>query len=212
MGQEPGRKSSRTMRSEAASQQAGRPESQRRGGVAGPRGGSGGRFLAVFLVVIVLLVVVCASLYMVKESARRRREEVDWRRKVKKDETSLRAYGCFVKAYSTGLSFVTGRKTDMTDDQLFAPFRGDEKVYNVVYTRNFRDQRGRSTFDQRILDKSRTNIQESGTTVSREAVLMKAGKLSDDTPIMTARRTYAPEPGNTTSEGGEILVIVYAVK
>jgi hypothetical protein len=216
MSQEPGRKSSRTMRSEAASPQAGRPESQRRGdsvrgGVAGPRGGGGGRFLAVFLVVIVLLVAVCATLYVAKTRKEARILKQIQEEQEKTAANRERAYQCFMKAHQAGANFVTSRDPNVTDDQLFGLFRSDDKTYNVVYTRNYKD-RGQSRFVQKMMDPNRKSIQEFGNPFVRDNVQIKTGKLDDDTPIMTARRTYAPDPGNTISEGGEILVIVYAVK
>ena len=217
MSQEPGRKSSRTMRSEAASPQAGRPESQRRGdsvrgGAAGPRGGGGGgRFLAVFLVVIVLLIAVCAALYVSKTRERIRTGIVDDLERREKAESEARAYEYAMKAHVAGANFVTGRDLNVTDDQLFAPFRGDDKVYNVVYTRNYRE-RGQSRFVQKMLDKNRRSIQEAGTGFVRESVQIKKGAAEGTVRVMTARRTYASDPADKVNEGGEILVVVYAVK
>jgi hypothetical protein len=203
------------MRSEAASPQAGRPESQRRGdsvrgGAAGPRGG-GGRFLAVFLVVIVLLVAVCAALYVARTRERIRIDHGDEIDRQAKVESEGRAYEYAMKAHVAGANFVTGRDLNVTDDQLFAPFRGDDKVYNVVYTRNYRE-RGQSRFVQRMLDKNRRSLREAGTGIVRESVQIKKGAAEGADCVMTARRTYASDPADKVNEGGEILVVVYAVK
>jgi hypothetical protein len=151
-------------------------------------------------------------LYVAKARERIRIEREEELERREKAESEARAHEYAMKAHVAGANFVTSRDLSVTDEQLFARFRGDDKVYNVVYTRNYKDVHGRSQFAEKVMDKNRTNIQETGTAFTRDSVQIKKGQLNDGTTIMVARRAYAPEPGNAISEGGEILVVVYAVK
>jgi hypothetical protein len=192
------------------------PASQRRGesvrtsSRSGRSGGGSGKFLAIFLGVIVLMVTVCAVLY-VTQSEKKSKAERGLREKERIRDLNIdRAYQAFLKAHSAGKNYVTGADPNATDDQLFGPFRGDSTIYNVVYTRNFKDK-ARDTFAQKMMDPGRKNIAEGGNTISKgDGVQIKKGKVNGDDPIMTARKNYASDPADKVNQGGEILVIVTA--
>jgi hypothetical protein len=192
------------------------PASQRRGesvrtsSRSGRGGGGSGKFLAIFLGVIVLMVTVCAVLYVTQSSKKSKAEQEKNRLERVREQNIDRVYQAFMKAHSAGKNFVTGADPNATDDQLFGPFRGDSFIYNVVYTRNFKDKT-RDTFAQKMMDPGRKNIAEGGTTITKgDGVQIKKGKVNGEDPIMTARRTYTSDPADKINQGGEILVIVTA--
>jgi len=193
------------------------PASQRRGesvrtsSRSGRSGGGSGKFLAIFLGVIVLMVSVCAVLYVVKNTERSKVERGIREKERIREQNIDRVYQAFLKAHSAGKNFVTGVDPNATDDQLFGPFRGDSTIYNIVYTRNFKDQKTRDTFAQKMMDPSRKNIAEGGITIPKgDGVQIKKGKVNSEDPIMTARKAYTSDPADKVNQGGEILVIVTA--
>ena len=173
-------------------------------------GGGSGKFLAIFLGVIVLMVSVCAVLYVVKNTERSKADRAAREKERIKEQNIDRAYQAFLKAHSAGKNYVTGADPNATDDQLFGPFRGDSNIYNVVYTRNYKDKT-RDTFAQKMMDPGRKNIAEGGNTISKgDNVQIKKGKVNGEDPIMTARKNYPSDPADKVNQGGEILVIVTA--
>ena len=194
------------------------PASQRRGesvrtsSRSGRGGGGSGKFLAIFLGVVVLMVTVCAVLYVVKNTERSKAERATREKDRVREQNIDRVYQAFMKAHSAGKNFVTGGDPNATDDQLFGAFRGDSAVYNVVYTRNFKDKT-RDTFMQKMMDPGRKNIAEGGNTISKgDGVQIKKGKVNGEDPIMTARKNYTSDPADKVNQGGEILVIVTAIR
>jgi hypothetical protein len=193
------------------------PASQRRGesvrtsSRSGRSRGGSGKFLAIFLGVIVLMVTVCAVLYVTQSAKKSKAEQEKNKLERIREQNIDRVYQAFMKAHSAGKNFVTGVDPSATEDQLFGPFRGDSTIYNVVYTRNFKDK-ARDTFAQKMMDPGRKNIAEYGNTTVKEGVQIKKGKVNGEDPIMTARRNYASDPADKVNQGGEILVIVTAVR
>jgi hypothetical protein len=178
---------------------------------SGRSGGGSGKFLAIFLGVIVLMVSVCAVLYVVKNTERSKVERGIREKERIREQNIDRVYQAFMKAHSAGKNFVTGVDPNATDDQLFGAFRGDSTIYNVVYTRNFKDK-ARDTFAQKMMDPGRKNIAEGGITIAKEGVQIKKGKVNGEDLIMTARKAYTSDPADKVNQGGEILVIVTAVR
>jgi hypothetical protein len=191
------------------------PASQRRGesvrtSSRSGRGGGSGKFLAIFLGVIVLMITVCAVLYVKGSSEKSKADEAKKKVERVREQNLDRVYQAFLKAHSVGKNFVTGADPNATEDQLFGPFRGDSNIYNVIYTRNYKDKK-RDTFAQKMLDAGRKNIAESGNTTVKEGVQIKNGRANDE-PIMTARKAYSSDAADQINQGGEILVIVNAQK
>jgi hypothetical protein len=207
----PARGSSRYVEPEQAMPQR-RAESVRTSSRSG-RGGAGGsgKFLAIFLGVIVLMITVCAVLYVTQSAKKTKEEQEKSKRERVRQDNLDRVYSAFMKAHSAGKNYVTGADPAASDDQLFGAFRGDSTVYNVVYTRNYKDKT-RDTFAQKMLDSSRKNIAESANTIVKEGVQIKKGKVNGEDPIMTARKAYPSDPADKINQGGEILVIVTAQK
>jgi hypothetical protein len=197
----------------AAPQQA--PQSQRRDSMRSSRsygsGGGSGKFLAIFLGVIVLLVGICAALYLVKSDETTKMTRKNKQLEDIRQQNIDRAYQAYQRAHSVGLNFVTGRDPMASDDTLFGPFRGDPNIYNVVYTRNYKDK-ARDTFTQKMMDKSRGNIGEAASGIMKDGINIKKGKANGGAdPIMTARKSYPNDPADKVNQGGEIFVIVTAI-
>jgi hypothetical protein len=69
-----------------------------------------------------------------------------------------RARAAMANAEKTGAAFVIGKDTTLTDEKLFGKLKDDPKVWNVVFERTFRDEKGRMKVEQRLLYPARTNI------------------------------------------------------
>lgn len=179
------------------------------------RGGKGGGTeLAIGLGVLTLLIVVCVVLYV-----QRNQEKRDFDNEVRqsnraKEENIDNAMAAFRQAEGVGMAFVTSKNEKATEDELFAPFRSNENVYNVVYNRQFKDKKRAVQTDQHALHKERlTSVGIGGTLATKEGVSINMGKAEGNSiDIVIARKGYLPDKDDKSNNGGEILVIIKAVK
>lgn len=187
----------------AAEQKKGKPKKAGRGG---------GTELAIGLGILGVLVVVCIVLYFNKKQ-----EFADFEAEKKaanraKEENIDRAIAAFRKAEAAGTAFVTSKNDKATDDELFGSVRGDDTIFNVIYNRQFKDKKRNTQTEQKALHKELlNNVGQGGTLASKEGVEILKGKAGE-TEIVIARKSYMPEKDDKSNLGGEIMVIVKAVK
>jgi len=82
----------------------------------------------------------------------------------------------------------------------------------VIYNRQFKDKKRNTQTEQKALHKELlNNVGQGGTLASKEGVEILKGKAGE-TEIVIARKSYMPEKDDKSNLGGEIMVIVKAVK
>lgn len=195
-----------------------------RGGVGGDpkdkkakapkRSRGGGTELAIGLGVLTLLIVVCVVLYVQRNQEKRDFDAETKATNRAKEENIDNAMAAFRQAEAVGMAFVTSKNEKATEDELFAPFRSSSNVYNVVYNRQYKDKKRAVQTDQHALHKERlTSVGIGGTLAMKEGVAINLGKAEGNSiDIVIARKSYSPDKDDKSNNGGEILVIINAVK
>jgi len=165
------------------------------------------------LAIIVILGIVCGFLYVKKSRDQRAEKQRKAEATRAEEESNDRAFMAFMKAESAGHDFATGKVREISDDVLFGPFRGDDKIYNVIYVWSFK-KKNQTHHDQKAMfdDNEHLNIQQFAKSKMREGVSITHGLTGNDEPIMIARKFYQPPADDKSNLGGEIMVIVKAVK
>ncbi|MCZ7649307.1 MAG: hypothetical protein M5U26_29295 [Planctomycetota bacterium] len=184
-----------------------KPKGRKRGG------GGGGTELAICLGILVVLLVTCGVMWSYRNNERSEFERETRAKKAAQEANEDKAYQAFNRALSVGASFIKGENANMTDDELFASFRSDPDVYNVIFNRMYKDKRNKDQTDQRTMDKSRLRIKQFGGGSIKDGISISRGKAENDTmDIMIATKRVNAEEGNKANLGGDILIMVKAVK
>jgi hypothetical protein len=125
--------------------------------------------------------------------------------------TNMQAgFRALLRAESVGSQYVVGKEADITPDKLFGPFRSDDKVYNVIYDRNFKGERQpgseqKAMFPERLkLGRMEQHCREDG------GAKCCYGFVDGTTPVVVATKPYKSAEGDTANLGGLITVIVKA--
>jgi hypothetical protein len=161
--------------------------------------------------VLVGLLVACGVLYAMR-SSEKTKIDIAKRHLQEIEETNIeRATRAFRAAQSAGQAYVLGKATGVTDEDLFGPLRSDKHVYNVIYIRNWRDQRNRPQSEQKEMHKDRLTFKLSPNEENKDGVTLREGEAASE-HVMMASRFYYPEKDDRASMGGEIKVIVQALR
>jgi len=141
------------------------------------------------------------------------------------NENMQRGFASCLRAEKAGLSFITTGQAS-SDDTLFGPFRNDDRIYNILYDRNYTDGRVAVITTQKVMHPERTQIERMdginsqdggvrccyGFAANKTMPLVVASKL-----IKVGEAAAKPKDGETkfkegeiTNLGGTITVIVKA--
>jgi hypothetical protein len=170
--------------------------------------------LIIAIGVLTILLVVCGVLYSMRSSERRKAEDEKRQRDELERKNVDLAYQTLLRAESAGAAYVTGKMPEMKDEGLFAPFRSDDRIYNVRYSRRYRDRRGGTRPEQKDLFPERLQFQKSTRVIATKdngAVTIMGGMV-DNAPILMASKSYSSDKDDKVNLGGEIMVIVKAYK
>lgn len=197
--------------SQRTSQRGGSEASARRRAAAGA--GVGSKPLVVAGVVIGVLLLTVLFLYSIRSNEKQQVLSAEKKLKETREKNEDTAFQAAQKAVLAGTSYVSGRDEKIADEQLFSPFRGDENIYNVIFTRQYKDKKMQSKFDQKIMNKEVVSIKTFTATVSREGIQMNRGVTADDTqPLMVAKKIIPSDPSDKINMGGDITVVTKALK
>ncbi|GMV81963.1 MAG: hypothetical protein AMXMBFR7_31470 [Planctomycetota bacterium] len=175
--------------------------------------GGGGMELVILLAVLGLLLVVCGVLYSMKSSEQENYQREVRAEKAAKEKNDELAYAAFQKALSAGAGFVKGESEKATNDELFASFRSDPTIYNVIFNRQYKDKRNKDQYDQRSMYPERLRVEQYSGGSVKDGVSITRGMAENKTlPIMIAKKMLNGPEGDKANLGGEILVMVRAVK
>lgn len=185
--------------------------SGRSGGVGGKKKARGGPELMIAAGIIVVLGVTAAGLYVMRKN-----EHADVIRKleeavrVEKENFAL-AFDMFSKADAAGRLFVMG-KEEADEGKLLASFRGDEKIYNVIYERSLKEKRGANKTEQKALHSDRLLFHTMSNPFKEDQDVKMNYGLADGkaTPIVIAKKFIKSAEGDQANLGGTITVVVRA--
>jgi hypothetical protein len=171
-----------------------------------------GKELMVSFGVIGLMAVAALVVYIVV--SRSNREKTRWQEEQAKIlESNMKlGFDSYQRAENAGLLFVMGKDEKAADDKLFGPFRGDDKIYNVLYDRIYKDRRNKPMTEQKAMFADRrTGVGSIEKFKEENGVRVNYGFAENKTiPIVIARKMIKQTPGDNANLGGEITVIVKA--
>jgi hypothetical protein len=123
------------------------------------------------------------------------------------------AFDQFSKADAAGRLYVMG-KEEADESKLLASFRGDEKIYNVIYERSLKEKRGANTTEQKALFPDRLLFHTMSTPFKEDQEVKMNYGLADGkaTPIVIAKKFVKAAEGDQANLGGTITVVVRAEK
>ncbi|HYG76314.1 MAG TPA: hypothetical protein VEK08_15015 [Planctomycetota bacterium] len=170
--------------------------------------------------VIALLGIVAAVIYVNKskkindvESGKREQQELF-------DNNMKLGFDYYMKAENSGLPYVLGREKDdiINDEQklasrLFSQFQGDDKVYNVLFERRYKDKKAKEKTDQKFMfpDKNRIERVDRGTEMNKVRVTYGFAE-NKSIPLVWAEKIIPSEQGDQANLGGKITVLVKATE
>jgi hypothetical protein len=201
-----------TRRDDAASGQSGKKYK--------PKRGYGKELMYIFGFVAVLGVV-ALLLYVQKKGQQRERDaEIEKRQSIYEANMKL-GYDMYEKAKLAGFKYVTGQEDPdiMADDaklrqKLFSAFEKDDKIYNVVFDRRYKDKKTKEKIDNKYLypDKTRIETIQAHSKKERDVALsygMADGRAQD---VVIASENLQAKKDDPVNLGGSITVIVKATR
>lgn len=123
------------------------------------------------------------------------------------------------KAVDLGTLFSVGKETIDPKDpsKLFAPFKGNSKIYNVIYNRDYKDKKQTEKHDMFALvdDPDHRALKELNKTgiPDEKDLIVKYGLASDKDkliPVVLATKIIHPAKEDLVNTGGKIMVVVLA--
>jgi hypothetical protein len=191
--------------------------STRRGGIEGAssarrRAQGVGKELMICFGVIGVLAVAAVVIFFI-QNARNSKIKDQIRIQNELFEKNMRlGFDSYKRAENAGLLFVMkGEAT--TDDKLFGPFKSDEKIYNILYDRMYKDKKNKDQREQKAMFKDRLKIEtmERAKGAEENGVSVGYGFAEERaTPLVIAKKFIKPAPGDNANLGGTITVIAKA--
>lgn len=172
-------------------------------------------FIAVGIIAVLAVVVI--AVYFRVSSTNRKIAAEKLRKQRKWDANKELVLKMFRKVEPVGKPYVLG-KTDpkISHDKLFAAFRGDDRFYNIVFARNYKNKHNKPKKDYRKLNPEITSVGiRKDKSEQIHGIVISMGYASNDKTqeIVTAQKEYPPEdPKSKVNLGGHVMVIVKAVK
>jgi hypothetical protein len=170
----------------------------------------GGKELMIAGGVIGFLAIAALIMYSKRSSEETARLKTQAEQDVIFNNNMQAGFRALLRAENVGSQYVVGKENDVTPDKLFGPFKSDDKVYNVIYDRNFKGERQPGS-EQKAMFSEKLKIGRMEQH-NREDGGAKCcyGFVDGTTPVVVATKPYKPPDGETTSLGGLITVIVKA--
>ena len=187
---------------------SGRGGDDRRKSVRPPKTGVPKEFIAA-AVIIAILGIGTAVVYSVQTGKKNSIESKIRRQNETHDHNVKLTFDTFQNAFNAGYKWIQGSAKDLKDDDLFGPMKSDV-VYNVIYTRNFKDKKGKDQTEEKVMYPGRTKVKKFKQSDRKDNVDMTRGQTDDDakTDIYVANKIIPAEAGDNVNQGGSILVIV----
>jgi len=190
-------------------------ESGRPAGVnIGRRAAYVGKPLLLCFAILGVMAVTAGVLYVIRSRQTRDIKRIQTEEQEIFERNMALGFDKYRTARNAGLLFVMGKdkaEGQALEDKLFGPFRNDDKVYNVIYDRNFKDRRNLQQTEQKAMfrDRLRVDSIEHGKEDSGVRVIYGFAENKTVT-IVISREPIKAETGDNANLGGMITVIAKA--
>jgi hypothetical protein len=114
-------------------------------------------------------------------------------------------------AETAGFNFLsTGEKTE--DAQLFGPFKNDDRIYNVVYERNYKGERQPFLSEQKAMYPGRLWLLQMHELSGQDAGVTCCYGFAENkaVPVVVAKKVVRSKEGDEVNLGGMVTVMVKA--
>jgi hypothetical protein len=134
----------------------------------------------------------------------------DERERIFNDNMKL-GFDTYQKAETAGLLWVMGKDDKATDDKLFGLFKNDDKIYNIVYDRNYKDKKNASKMEQKAMVSDRLRIDKVERGKEDNGIRVSYGLADNRTRcIVIASKPIKAQEGDSANLGGMITIIANA--
>ncbi len=174
-------------------------------------GGGGGTEMMICLGVLGVLVIAVGVFWKIKKDEQAAYAQSIREKRRAREANLNRAYKAFINAERIGKPFVIGNATDAKPEDLLSSLKGDDKIYNVIFDRNYKNKKNKAETQQIAMDSSRMRVTRYGKSEIKTGITMTYAKANNETlPVFLAEKTYKAEEGDKVNQGGRITVIVLA--
>ena len=201
------RASARTTRRDAA---AGIVKPKKVRGVGGP--------LMMCFGILGFMGLVAGILFVTKSSEKKKVEALKTAEEEKYENNIKLGFEYYQKAETQGLLYCMGKENEALlgdkakmREKLFAPFVGDDKVYNVLYERRFKDKKAKEKPEQEFLFPERNRIDRTEKGEMKNEIRVVYGFADNKTiPLVVASKNIKPQEGDQANLNGQITIMVKA--
>jgi uncharacterized protein YpmB len=204
-----------SQRTSAASQRGAAGNSGRSQRSSGTSGRSGGGDKKIFFIiggVIGLLVTVVLVLYFVRTGEKQTHDQKKQEKLAIQEKNIDLGKEYFKKAYAAGYPWISGKK-EGTEDEIMAPFKGDDTVYNVVFERTIKEKKDEKKVQYKK-DASRLTYVKIESPVLKhfedEKYTIYRGKTNDQETDLVIAEKYIPGEGASFT-GGQVIIVLKAI-
>jgi len=119
------------------------------------------------------------------------------------------ARALFLHIEAVGHDFVSGKTPGTPDTKLLDAFRDDPNVYNIIYSRPYKDANGATQMEYRTLAKERMVYQQISKSENDAELLLGAARAGEEDPVRlwVAIKHYAPLEKLDDQQDGQIVVL-----
>jgi hypothetical protein len=187
------------------------------GGVGKPKKTRGvGGALMVCFGALGFMGLVAGVIFVTKNSEKKKVENAKNEEQEKYENNIKLGFDYFAKAETAGLLYCMGTDKDINEkekmrDKLFAAFKGDDKVYNVLFERRYKDKKAKEKSDQEFLFPERNRIERTEKGEMKNEVRVVYGFADGKTiPLVVGSKNIKPTEGDQANLGGSITIMVKA--
>lgn len=161
---------------------------------------------------------VAGILFVTKSSEKKKVESIK-NENLERYESNIKlGFDYFQKAETQGMLYCMGKENEALlgdkaklREKLFAPFVHDEKIYNVLYERRYKDKKAKEKPDQEFLYPERNRIDRTEKGELKNEIRVVYGFAENKTiPLVVASKTIKPQEGDQANLNGSITVMVKA--
>lgn len=169
-----------------------------------------GKELMICFAVLSVLAVVAVVLGVIRSRQKRDAARIIKDREEAFEHNMKLGLETYQRAENAGLLFVMG-KEQTPDEKLFGPFKNDDKVYNIIFDRVYKDKKNNVKTEQKAMFVDRLKVESVEHGREENGIRINYGLAENKTvPIVIARKPVKPAEGDSANLGGNITIIARA--
>lgn len=175
--------------------------------------------LLIAFAVLAVMGVLAGVLYVTRNKQIRDVEQKKAAREETYENNMKLGMDMYMKAEECGVKFVIGKEDEsITGDEqklrakLFGRFQKDDKIYNVIYDRRYKDKKTKEKNDIKQLFADRTHLETIQARSKQDHDIRLNYVMAENRTFncVMASKIIPPAPGDTVNQGGTITIIVKA--